>query len=130
MVGTSGDGGINMIFALLEGVLGGLQVLNNWLQSASLGVGVPCLEESPRASELLCSNGSVAGRFCKSKSLILVFQVSFHELLEQPIGRSCCGSHFGAYGLLWLAGVNRAWWNVSSRARASCHLCGAESVIV
>ena len=130
MVGTSSDGGINMILALLESVLGGLRVLNDWLQSASLGVGVPCLEESLKASESLCSNRSVAGCFCKSKSLILVFQVGFHELLEQPIDRSCCRSLFGAYGLLWLAVVNRAWWDVSSRAQALYHLCGAESVIV
>ena len=32
---------------------------------ASLGAGVPCSEESPRASGLLCPNGSMAGRFLR-----------------------------------------------------------------
>ena len=64
------------------------------------------------------------------QSLVLVLQVGFHELLEQPIGRSCCGSLFGAYVLFWFAGANCAWWNISLRARALCHLCGVESVIV
>ena len=41
---------------------------------ALLDAGVPCLEESLRASELLCPNGSVAGRFCKSKSPLLLLQ--------------------------------------------------------
>ena len=42
--------------------------------SASHNAGVPCLEESPRASELLCPNKSVAGHFYKSKSLVLLLQ--------------------------------------------------------
>ena len=37
---------------------------------ALLNMGVRCLEESPRASELLCPNRSVAGRFCDSQSLV------------------------------------------------------------
>ena len=37
---------------------------------ALLNAGVPCLEESPRASESLCPNKSVAGRFYENKSLV------------------------------------------------------------
>ena len=48
------------------GVLGGTGVETGL--PASLGAGVPWLEESLRASESLCPNGSVAGRFCESKS--------------------------------------------------------------
>ena len=51
-VGASGASGINMIFALLEGALGSLQVQEDWLQPASLGTRVSYLEESP------CSSGS------------------------------------------------------------------------
>ena len=44
---------------------------------ALLNAGVRCLEESPRASESLCPNGSVAGRFCESKSLVLRYGAEF-----------------------------------------------------
>ena len=37
---------------------------------ALLNVGVLCLEKSSRASKSLCPNGSMAGRFCESKSLV------------------------------------------------------------
>ena len=49
-VGTSGAGGINMILALFESALGGLQVQEDWLQPASLGMRVSCLEKSPSLS--------------------------------------------------------------------------------
>ena len=51
-VGASDASGINIIFALLEGALGGLQVQENWLQPASLGTRVSCSEESPSSSGL------------------------------------------------------------------------------
>ena len=78
VIGVKGAGGINMILALLEDLLGGLQVRDDWLQlggtslcrtfssvrlaeavmrarfPALLGAGVLCLEESPKASESLC----------------------------------------------------------------------------
>ena len=42
----------------------------------SLGARVSCLKEPPRASESPYPNGSVAGRFCKSKSLVPLLQSS------------------------------------------------------
>ena len=35
-------------------------------------LGVSYLKESPRASELLCPNGSAAGRFCESVNVALL----------------------------------------------------------
>ena len=81
-VGAKSAASINIIFALLEGILGGLRIWSNWLQPkgtnlcriAFFGTGVPYLEESPRASESLYQNESVVGRFCKSKSLVPLLQ--------------------------------------------------------
>ena len=36
--------------------------------------GIWILKESPRASRFLCLNGSVAGRFCRSKNLVSLLQ--------------------------------------------------------
>ena len=52
MVGTNGASGINMILALLEGVLGGLRVQEDWLQPVLLGTRVSYSEESPSLSGL------------------------------------------------------------------------------
>ena len=49
-VDASSAGGINMIFALLEGALGGLQVQEDWFQPTSLDTRVSCSEESPSSS--------------------------------------------------------------------------------
>ena len=51
-VDASDAGGISMIFALFESVLGGLRVWEDWLQPALLGTGVSCSEESPSLSGL------------------------------------------------------------------------------
>ena len=79
VIGVKGAGGINMILALLEDLLGGLRVRDDWLQLggtslcrtfssvrlaeavvragflALLGAGILCSEESPKVSESLCS---------------------------------------------------------------------------
>ena len=50
---------------------------------ALLNTRVPCLKESPRASELLCPNTSVASRFCKSKILVpLLWSGVWYHLIE------------------------------------------------
>ena len=51
--GASDAGGIKIILAVLGGLLGGLRVRDDGLERALLGAGVPCSEESPRASESL-----------------------------------------------------------------------------
>ena len=51
---------------------------------ALLNAGVPCLEESLRASESLCPNGSVVGRFCESKSLVPSLQSGVWYPLTEP----------------------------------------------
>ena len=48
----------------------------------------PLLKESPRASKLLCPNGSVAGRFCESKSLVPSLQSGVWYSLIEPFQTS------------------------------------------
>ena len=103
MVEASSADGINMILTLLEGLLGDLRVWDNWLEPEGMNPCITChrpkvflgvlggsyggdwtlfaceapySKESPRASGFLCPNGSVAGRFCKSKSLVSLLRSS------------------------------------------------------
>ena len=56
-VSAKGAGGINMILALLEGVLGGLQIWSDWLE---LGGTSPCrILSLSEGSESLSSSGSL-----------------------------------------------------------------------
>ena len=55
------------------GVLGG-SYGGDW--TSCIACEAPYSKESPRASGFLCPNGSVAGRFCKSKSLVSLLRSS------------------------------------------------------
>ena len=103
-VGVSGAGGIEMILAVLGpfslaygfgtnglslkekihaghcyrlkiffGVLGE-SYGGDWI--SCIACEAPYLKESPRASGFLCPNKSMAGRFCKSKSLVSLLRSS------------------------------------------------------
>ena len=114
MVDVSGARGIEMIFAVLGpfslacgfgtnglslkekiyaehchrpkiffGVLGG-SYGGDWTSHIAW-CEAPLLKESPRASKLLCPNGSVVGRFCESKSLVPSLRSGVWYPLTEPL---------------------------------------------
>ena len=84
-VGPVGSGGFKVVLTLLT-------------KAVAVQVRISIIEVGEPGFQRLLS------KFCLDRSgrqsLVLVLQIGFYELLEQPIGRSCCGSPFRAYGLL------------------------------
>ena len=116
-----GSGGLKMVLTLLTETI----VVYVW---------VPVVEVGKTSFE------GLSLRLCLYRSESFGLQVGHHKLFKQFIGNSrsgnrsiwrshttCYGSPFRVYRLIWLAGADCAWWNVFSRAQASCHLCGIES---
>ena len=84
-VGPVGSGSFKVVLPLLTKVI-------------AVQVRIPIIEVGEPGLQQLLSKLRLDrnGR----QSLILVLQVGFYELLGQTIGKSCCRSSFGAYGLL------------------------------
>ena len=71
MVGADSADGIDMIFALLKGLLDGLQVWDGGLEPYALLGMRPLVWRNSQEHLNCCTRWSVAGRFCKKPLLLL-----------------------------------------------------------